>query len=132
MNGADFPGANDCVLPGEFQHVPLDRYKSNLSRLISMIQSPSSEYYSPDTKIILITPPPIIPEKWFKAMQKLQAERGQPVSDKPTRESKMVHEYAQACLEVAEKENVASIDIYSGLIEAAGGDDQAHLDEYLL
>lgn len=128
---ADALGANDCVIPGDFQHVPLDRYKSNLSKLISWIRSPSSEYYSPDTAIIMITPPPVIDEKWFKAMQKLQAERGQEVSQQHTRTSERAHTYAKACLEVAEGEQVQCIDMYSGLIEAAGGSDLEHLDAYL-
>ena len=53
-------GANDAVLTGEQQHVPLEQYKANLSKLIHMVRDPSSEYYSPETRIILFTPPPVL------------------------------------------------------------------------
>lgn len=52
-------GANDAVLEDRPQHVPIDRYKDNLKFFISQLRSEESPYYSPDTTIIVVTPPPI-------------------------------------------------------------------------
>ncbi|KAG1891326.1 hypothetical protein F4604DRAFT_407382 [Suillus subluteus] len=39
--------------------VPRDRYKANLSHLVQMVKLPTSAYYSPETRMILITPSPM-------------------------------------------------------------------------
>ncbi|KAJ8699788.1 isoamyl acetate-hydrolyzing esterase [Pleurotus ostreatus] len=52
-------GANDACIKPSPQHVPLDKFTENIRAIVQMITSPSSGYYSPDTKIILITPPPV-------------------------------------------------------------------------
>jgi len=54
-------GANDATNPGDPQHVDISKYAENLHTIISLITSPTSPYYSPDTRIIVITPPPINP-----------------------------------------------------------------------
>ncbi|KAL0077588.1 SGNH hydrolase-type esterase domain-containing protein [Phycomyces blakesleeanus] len=59
-----FFGANDGALPISFQHVPLEKYKKNLEELISMVRSPSSPYYNPSLRLVLITPPPINEVQW--------------------------------------------------------------------
>src|ERR1700754_1134096 len=52
-------GANDAVLPGKLQHVPIGKFKENLNWFIYSIRSPSSDHSSPHTRILLFTPPPI-------------------------------------------------------------------------
>jgi isoamyl acetate esterase len=47
------------VLPGKLQHIPIDKFKENLSWMIQSLCDPASEYYAPWTRVILITPPPI-------------------------------------------------------------------------
>ncbi|KAJ2500985.1 isoamyl acetate-hydrolyzing esterase [Coemansia sp. RSA 1972] len=54
-----FFGANDASNETWHQHTPLDAYGDNLQYFASLLQSPSSEHYSPDTNIIFITPPPV-------------------------------------------------------------------------
>lgn len=55
-----FFGANDCALPGERQHVPLEEYSSNLRKIVEGIRATTKANYP----IILITPPPIDGEAW--------------------------------------------------------------------
>ncbi|KAI6028834.1 SGNH hydrolase-type esterase domain-containing protein, partial [Pisolithus orientalis] len=52
-------GANDAAPFPNRQHVPRDQYRENLEHLVNMVRSPTSPYYSPSTRIILITPPPV-------------------------------------------------------------------------
>jgi lysophospholipase L1-like esterase len=124
-------GANDSVLETEAQHVPLQRYKENLAKIVDLVRSPDSEYHSPDTKIIMITPPPLIADKWAKHLHNLRLERGESDLDKPSRTAAQTKQYAEACIQVAHELGLPVIDIHSKLIQAAGGDDDASLDPYL-
>jgi isoamyl acetate esterase len=49
-------GANDAVLPGLAQHVPLPKFKQNIRDFVDLI---IAHPLTKSTKIILITPPPI-------------------------------------------------------------------------
>ncbi|EIW69193.1 hypothetical protein TREMEDRAFT_31374 [Tremella mesenterica DSM 1558] len=121
-------GANDAVLPGQRQHVPLDRYKTNLSKLISLIRSPASEWYSPQTKIILINPPPIIETAWhLSSLQKWRdfGSKGDPPT--PNRDRRVTKQYAEACVEVAKAEGVDVIDFWNTLVQRAGGEEPERL-----
>jgi lysophospholipase L1-like esterase len=124
-------GANDAVLEGEPQHVPLDRYKDNLHRLIDLVSSADSAYQSPETKIILINPPPIIADKWHRKCHDQRVERGEPGPDKPNRDPLQSQRYSEACVEVAKEAGVPYVDIFNKLIAAAGGNDSVKLDPYL-
>lgn len=99
-------GANDAA-PAPFQqHVPIDRYKANLSHLVRMVKSPTSAYYSPETRIILITPPPVNTKQWNRP-------------DNP-RIFETTKSYAEAVKEVGEKENVSVADIWTSIFDSAG------------
>ncbi|KAI3454485.1 hypothetical protein Pfo_011148 [Paulownia fortunei] len=53
-----FFGANDAALlggTGKRQHVPVEEYKENLRRMVQHIKN-----WSPNTLVVLITPPPLI------------------------------------------------------------------------
>ncbi|KAI9446735.1 SGNH hydrolase [Lactarius indigo] len=52
-------GANDACLPEFQQHVPISRFSENLATMIRAIREPESLWYSPETRVLLITPPPI-------------------------------------------------------------------------
>ena len=106
-------GANDSTNPGEAQHVPLDDYKRNLQHLVRLVKDPKSTYYSPDTKIVMITPPPII-----GALQQ-------------TRNPANTKQYVEGCLEVGTQENVPVVNLYEAIIEAAGGQSDKQLGVYL-
>ncbi|EKM55905.1 uncharacterized protein PHACADRAFT_174060 [Phanerochaete carnosa HHB-10118-sp] len=99
-------GANDAAFPGEHQHVPLDTFKANLSKLIWMVKDPESEWYSPETHIVLITPPPFL---------RVNVPRN--TLDRNLAGSRT---YAEAVKQVAAQESVVVLDIWNLIWEAAG------------
>jgi hypothetical protein len=125
-------GANDSVLPGKTQHVPLDRYKSNLAKIIHFVKNPSSPWYSPETRIVLITAPPIIPQEWLKYCEGMWRQNGSN-GPKPTeidREPANTKKYVEACLEVAKEQGVEVVDAWKAIVDQAGGSDAGSLAPY--
>jgi len=118
-------GANDSVLPSERQHVPLAQFTANLKHLITMVKSPSSEYYSPKSRILLISPPPV---NTYQRSAEL-ASRDPP--RKCDREFDFTKLYAEAVVKTAREEGVAVADVWTLLWDAARKDEQA-LSAYLL
>jgi hypothetical protein len=114
-------GTNDAALPPSPQHVPVETYTSNLHAIMEALTSPTSSYAVADTEglnIILITPPALLPTM------------REPAWDRKTEVTKT---YVDACLRIAEewkakqsgqRWRVASIDAWSAIIHAAGGDGQ--------
>ena len=100
-------GANDAVPPPSPQHVPRDRYKANLVHLVNMVKSPTSAHYSPDTRIILITPPPV---NTYEREDRVFAE---------------TKSYAEAVKEVGAQMGVPVADVWTEIWEAAGRDERA-------
>jgi len=109
-------GANDAAVPPSPQHVPRDRYKANLSHMIQMVKSPTSAYYSPETRIILITPPPVNTKQWNRP-------------DNP-RVFENTRSYAEAVKEVGKKEDVAVADIWTPIFDGAGQSEEG-CEKYL-
>ncbi|GBC06828.1 hypothetical protein RclHR1_07070010 [Rhizophagus clarus] len=90
-----FFGANDAVIqPSSVQHVPLERYKENLKQMINVIKDPDSPYHSSETRMLLITPPPIDEEALLKHRGKID------------RKSEISAKYAQTCVDLANELNV--------------------------
>jgi lysophospholipase L1-like esterase len=96
------------VLPGEAQHVDIAKYAENLHTTISMITSPTSPYYSPHTRIILITPPPVNPNQ-------------RPEEPWATRNNVNTKAYAQQVLRVGEETGVEVLDAWELLWEKVDG-----------
>jgi GDSL-like Lipase/Acylhydrolase family len=95
-----FLGANDSVLPGNYQHVPLDQYSKNLELLY---RHPSVRAHNPT--IILVTPPPVN-EYQFSMLEA-------PVSGSSfTRTAENTKIYADACRQVGEKDNLPIVDLW--------------------
>ncbi len=118
-------------MPGNPQHVPIEEYKANLSKLVSLVRSKTSPYYSPDTKLIMITPPPII-EKVYNDGQEAQLREAGQLGGKilPIRSGDVTEQYAKACYDQAKMEKVPVVDMYTAIIEAAGGDSDEKLLPY--
>lgn len=117
-------GANDACLPRAFQHVPLDKFSANLSTLIQMVTSATSPWYSPTTKIILITPPPFNSSQWSAFLQtKIPPGEMDRTPENTAR-------YAQAVRDVGAKEKIPVLDVFSAIVDAADGDEKA-LEKYL-
>ncbi|KAJ3733063.1 SGNH hydrolase-type esterase domain-containing protein [Lentinula guzmanii] len=108
-------GANDSCLVQSPQHVPLAKFATNLKYLVNLVQSPESQYYSPNTRIILATPPPV---NTYQRKANLDA-RDPPLLD-----------YAQTVKDIAQEEEVGIIDIWTKMWDAAGHDEQS-LSDYL-
>ncbi|KAJ2216153.1 isoamyl acetate-hydrolyzing esterase [Coemansia sp. RSA 487] len=64
-----FFGANDSANSRDGRHTPLNEYSENLRYLVNMLHDPESQHYSPDTRILIITPPAVgdkMTEEYFK------------------------------------------------------------------
>ncbi len=87
-----FFGANDSVLPGQIQHVPLREYRKNLRDLATQIASSGAW-------LIMVTPPPV-DEKKVKS-----------------RTMDNTADYAGVCAAVAQDMNVPIVDLFEKLQE---------------
>ncbi|KAJ1917076.1 isoamyl acetate-hydrolyzing esterase [Mycoemilia scoparia] len=61
-----FFGANDAAFETHPQHVPVSRYIQNIQQMVNLITNPESQYYIPEVKILLISPPPVGDKLWIK------------------------------------------------------------------
>ncbi|KAH9930895.1 SGNH hydrolase-type esterase domain-containing protein [Fomitopsis serialis] len=117
-------GANDAALPPSGQHVPLDRYASNLAQLVQLVASPSSPYHAPHTKLLLITPPPLNSHQWRVTLRQ----------DDPPKELdrtfEVTAEYAERVRRVGTEVGVPVVDVWTCVWDAAGHVEE-RLSEYL-
>ena len=93
-----FFGANDAVLAGQPQHVPIDQYQANLEKLIDMIRHTVQS--STDFPIIFITPPPVYEKSW-------SAFRDLEICD---RDNSVVRTYGERVKQVAASRNCSVVD----------------------
>lgn len=75
--------------------------------MVHAIRAPESQWYSPETRLLLITPPPIHVPSMKVDMQ-------------PTRTFDVTKAYAEEVKKVGEAENVPVVDVWSRIWEAAG------------
>ncbi|KAJ1958195.1 isoamyl acetate-hydrolyzing esterase [Linderina pennispora] len=107
-----FFGANDAALPLSGQHVPLQTYTENLRTMVNQIQDPQFDTYSPGTRILLITPPPIGDKMWEETCTRHNV----PVD----RINTVTRTYADAVKMVAKEKGIPVVDLY-GAIESLVG-----------
>lgn len=86
-----------------------------------MIKSPQSPYYSPDTCLILITPPPVNEEQWAQ-------DRVPPTP--VDRFTEVTATYAEGVKEIGKEQGVPVVDIFTILWELVGKE-QKELRKYL-
>lgn len=113
-------GANDAALPPSGQHVPLDRFGTNLAKLVQLVTSPFSPYYASHTRLLLITPPPLNSHQWRVALQQGDAER------QLDRTFATTAKYAERVREVGKDVGVPVVDVWTRVWDAAG-----HVEEQL-
>ncbi|OXG10085.1 GDSL Lipase/Acylhydrolase family protein [Cryptococcus neoformans Ze90-1] len=124
-------GANDACLPSSPQHVPLDKYKSNVKHIVNLIRDPSSPYHSPETKIVLISPPPIIEAAWIESrLEKWKSFGCEGPEPEQNRDAKVTKQYAEGCKEVGTELGVPVVDFWTAIVEAAGGEKDEQLAPY--
>ncbi|KAK9767444.1 isoamyl acetate-hydrolyzing esterase [Basidiobolus ranarum] len=99
-----FFGTNDAALPNSSQHIPVEAYGENLRKLVNMIKSPKSPYHSPETRVLLVTPPPLIEQEW----EKMCSFRGISLD----RKSEVTKIYAQKCKEIGLEMGVPVVDLW--------------------
>ncbi|KAI5480965.1 GDSL Lipase/Acylhydrolase family protein [Pseudohyphozyma bogoriensis] len=115
-------GANDAALPPSPQAVTIPEFKANLHTLISFLTSPTSPYYSPDTKILLLTPPPVDAQTRNNDL----ATRDPP---RPAdRDAERTRLFAEAVKEVATEAGLNAVDTWTAISVAA---EKNGLDKYL-
>ncbi|KAJ1730856.1 isoamyl acetate-hydrolyzing esterase [Coemansia biformis] len=102
-----FFGANDAVLPSSRLHNPIDSYAENLKYFIALLRDPSSKYYSPNTRIMIITPPAV-----SDAMTKESA-KGQSVFKYVSRAA--TKQYADMAIVVAKEANIPFVDLNTAI-----------------
>lgn len=119
-------GANDAMNPKPYlRHaVSLSAFQSNLRRLVNMVKSPESPYYSPSTRVVLITPPPVNTHQWAEFQQSQDPPREQ------DRDNDKARQYADAVKEVGAMDGIPVVDVYTPLWEAAGQNERT-LSKYL-
>ncbi|KZV71806.1 SGNH hydrolase [Peniophora sp. CONT] len=109
-------GANDACLKPSPQHVPLDRFRSNLHTLIARAPSGAA--------VVLITAPPVN-----------TIQRGADLSsrDPPKeldRSFEVTRQYAELVKEVGKEKGVPVVDVWTALWEAVGKEEK-RLEEVL-
>lgn len=87
-----FFGANDSVLPGQIQHVPVEEFKQHLQEM-------ASEVACAGAWLVLVTPPPV-DERRIKSRTMENTAR-----------------YARACLDVARDMNLPVVNLFDRLQE---------------
>ena len=98
-----FFGANDSVVPGQFQHVPLQDYRKNLLDMASRIAVSGAW-------LILVTPPPVS-ERLIK-----------------NRTLGTTAAYARTCIDVAREMNLPVVDLFMKLQEEPEWEKNALID----
>jgi len=89
-----------------------------------MITSPDSPHYSPVTRIILVTPPPV---NTYQRGANLQSRDPPLLVD---RSFKTTRKYAEAVVDVGRQENLPVVDVWNAVYDAAGRNERA-LDRFL-
>lgn len=118
-------------MPSSPQHVPLEKYKSNVEHIVNLIRDPLSPYYSPETKIVLISPPPIIAAAWLESrLEKWKSFGCEGPEPDQNRDAKVTKQYAEGCKEVGVKLGVPVVDFWTAVVEAAGGEKDEQLAPY--
>ncbi|KAI0373334.1 SGNH hydrolase [Pilatotrama ljubarskyi] len=117
-------GANDAAPPPKPQHVPLERFRANLRKLLWTVRSPESPRHSPDTRVVLMTPPPV------NTAQRERAQRAKSPPKELDREFETTRRYAEAVGEVGREEGVPVVDLWGRLFAEAGRREEG-LEEFL-
>lgn len=103
-----FLGANDAVLPGGKQHIPLEDYKNNLK---TIIQHPAVK--AQNLIVLLMTPPPTN-EYQTEVMAKIHGH------DTLQRTASNTKVYADACREIGAELGVTVVDIWRAFMTSVG------------
>ncbi|PIN23533.1 Isoamyl acetate-hydrolyzing esterase [Handroanthus impetiginosus] len=110
-----FFGANDAALlegTGKKQHVPLEEYRDNLRKMVQHIKN-----WSPNTLVVLITPPPIDLQGRREYARSLCGDKA---SELPDRTNEVTGIYAEQCVSLAREFGLPLINLWSKMQETVG------------
>ncbi|OAX78346.1 hypothetical protein ACJ72_07349, partial [Emergomyces africanus] len=117
---AVFFGANDAVLPGFQQHVPISAYKDSLTKILT---HPLIKAHK-ETNLLLLTPPPVNEYQFSSSSSSSTTTSNNTDPDpEPTalmRKASQTKLYADACREVGKALNVPVADVWTAFMTAAG------------
>ncbi|KAJ2564256.1 isoamyl acetate-hydrolyzing esterase, partial [Coemansia sp. RSA 1813] len=105
-----FFGANDAADPRDDRYTPLEEYPDNMRYIINLLRNPKSVHYSPDTRILIITPPAVgdkMSEEYFRRYGWTYGPHKNTVTQK----------YAEAAVKVANDLNIPYIDMWTAIEE---------------
>ncbi|KAJ2712497.1 isoamyl acetate-hydrolyzing esterase [Coemansia spiralis] len=106
-----FFGTNDAVVSLSPQHVELDEYKQNMRQMVLLLQDPNSQYFSPRTRTIIVTPPPVndaMADETTKSNPNFKYFR-----------SKATKTYADAAIAVAQDFCLPYVDLHTEIVTLA-------------
>ncbi|KAM0755913.1 SGNH hydrolase [Meredithblackwellia eburnea MCA 4105] len=109
-------GANDSTLPPSPQSITLEEFKANLHLIMELFTKPDSPYYSPETKFLLLTCPPI--DVGVRAHELSQ--RVPPLA--MDRDYERTHQFAVAVKDVAKEVGSPFVDVWTAVVDAAARD----------
>lgn len=116
-------GANDAACPPSPQALTLEEFKANLHIMISLLRSPSSPYYSPETNILLLTPPPVDAPTRNHELATREPPRS---ADRDVERTRL---FSEAVKEVGVEAGLPTVDTWTAIDEAAKRD--GDLGKYL-
>lgn len=111
---------------------------ANLVTLVQMVRDPSSKWYSPNTRIVLISAPPIVEDDRLKGQMTRWREYvalGGATEDCPPsldRDVENTERYAAAAVEVGRELGIPTVDLWHAVVNRAGGNDPDKLRPYFL
>lgn len=124
-------GANDAVKEGGWQYVPLERFRTNLMTLVNRVRCPNSRWYSPQTRIVLISAPPVvIADRHAAQIAKWKEFGSRGVQPWPDRDPANTKKYAKMAVEVGREMGVPTLDVYDAICKAAGSEEQDDLARF--
>lgn len=115
-----FLGANDAALPAPLfkqppdasrQHVPLHEYADNMRAIVDAIRASGAR------RVLLITPPPLVEEKW---KQHCVQTYGVPVDAQSNRNFETTAAYAATCVRVAGEVGAPVVDLQRAFLGVDG------------
>jgi len=107
-------GSNDASLEkhNPEQAVPLEEFGDNLLRIVSFILSQGVD----KDKLVLVSPPPVLPQVWTQHLNSLPGPGGPHPNCK---DNQLTLRFSEECKAVANKLNLIFVDLFSSMTEAA-------------
>jgi len=119
-------GSNDASFPdtGSEQAVPLEEFGENLLKIISLLLNKGFKKEA----IVIISPPPIIPEKWMR-----HRNMGPGPKCENYKDNELTKKYAEECKTVAARVSITFVDLFAAMMKLSNLDaalnDGLHLDK---